>query len=75
MTSKIALIVPWLGKLPEYFELFAKLVVKNPILSYHFWTDRTESETLPYKRYGNIFLIIYPLTIIVKPFYRPWALI
>lgn len=55
MKSKIALIVPWFGKLPEYFELFAKSVAQNPILSYHFWTDRNELEIAPYKKQKNIF--------------------
>lgn len=54
MKPKIALIVPWFGKLPEYFELFAKSIAQNPILSYHFWTDRTETEIDAYKRYENI---------------------
>lgn len=55
MKSRIAFIVPWFGRLPEYFELFAQSVAYNPILSYHFWTDRPDSETAEFGKIQNIF--------------------
>ena len=55
MKSRIALLAPWFGELPEYFELFAKSVSNNPILSYHFWTDRPISETKKFEKYQNLF--------------------
>ena len=30
----------WFGNFPEYFEIFARSVIANPILSYHIWTDQ-----------------------------------
>lgn len=38
-STRIAIIVPWFGPLPAYFEIFARSVKANPILSYHLWTD------------------------------------
>lgn len=39
MESRVALIVSWFGEFPEWFNLFARSVAANPIISYHIWTD------------------------------------
>lgn len=53
MKSRIAIIVPYFGKFPEYFPVFLKSLKANPLISYHFWTENPRPESA--KDIDNVF--------------------